>query len=433
MGQELFLILSILAAYLIIILFIGSYSYKRSLSTMEDYHMAGREFNTFLLFTAIFGTNISAVALVGAPGNAYHVGWITWPYFVTSWGWLTPILFYTVGNRAWALGKRLGHMTMSDVIGDRWKSKGLSYLIAAISLFYTIPYVMVGAMGGGQTLDGVTGGAVPYWLGALIFTLMVCFYVALGGMRGTAWTNAFQTIVFLIGGVMIFFVVANALGGPAKITSVIMEKYPELLTREKMPWKVFFSYGFIVSMAVPMFPQVFIRLLTGKSQGSLKKMSLIYPVAAIIIWFIVAYVGMWGHTAFPNLAGPDSQQIIPLFLREYSSVWMMGILSAAIFAAAMSSMDAQLLTVGTIFVKDILYRAKSDSQVIEGREVIVSRILIIVLAAIAYILSLLKPMGIIQIVNWAFAGFAVLMVPMLGALYWRRCTKQAAFVSIILS
>lgn len=424
--------LAILAAYMVVVLLIGTYAYRRTRSTLEDYHMASREFRTFILWCAVFGTNISAVTLIGLPGQAYQVGWIAWPYFVSSWGWLSPLLFYTVSRRAWALGKKLGYMTQADVIAGRWNSRALGYFVSGICLFYTVPYLMTGAIGGGQALSGLTGGAVPYWVGALVVVVVVCLYVAAGGMRGTAWTNVLQTLVFLVGGTAIFLLVAYAFGGPARATQQVAAQYPELLSRANFPWQTFFSYGIIVSFAVPMFPQVFIRLLAGREPRSLKQMSLIYPGPALLIFFVMAYVGMWGHLAVPDLKGPEADKILPLLLARYAPVWATGILGAAIFAALMSTMDAQLLTTGTMLIKDFLLKA-GEKSVVAGREVAASRILVVVLAGVAYILALLKPAAIITIINWSFGGFAALLLPCLAAMYWERCTKGAVWASLIVS
>ena len=61
------------------------------------------------------------------------------------------------------------------------------------------------------------------------------------------------------------------------------------------------------------------------------------------------------------------------------------------------------------------------------------RWLVILLTIVSYVLALFNPVGIIKIVEFAFAGFACILAPMLGALYWKRCTKQAAVLSIVIS
>lgn len=432
MGSDVITILTIMVVYLLIILALGIYSSRFSKSTMEDYHMAGREFNTFILFCAVFGTNISAVALIGGPGKAYHIGWGVWPYFATSWAWLTPILFYVIGSRAWKISNKFQLMTQSDLFLKRFNNRGLGWLTSGVLMFYTVPYIMVGVIGGGKTFAGLTHGAVPYWMGALIVTVVVCLYVTMGGMRGTAWTNVLQTVVFLTGGLIMFVVIAYAMGGPVKATEQVVEKFPHLMDRSKFPMALFFSYGIIVSLSVPMFPQVYIRLLTGNKPAQLRKMSMIYPFAAILIWFAVAYIGMWGHISFPDLQGAASDKILPLLLSKYASVWITGIFGTAIFAALMSSLDAQLLTLGTMLIKDFLgSRAKQVNR--ENNAVMLSRIFIIVFAIIAFISALLKPMSIIKIIEWSFAGYASIIIPVIGTLYWKRCTAAGCIAAIVIS
>jgi SSS family solute:Na+ symporter len=60
-----------------------------------------------------------------------------------------------------------------------------------------VPYIVIAVMGGGTTLAAVSGGRVPFWIGGGVVSLVVMGYVFFGGMRGTAWVNAFQTVLFL--------------------------------------------------------------------------------------------------------------------------------------------------------------------------------------------------------------------------------------------
>ncbi len=431
MKPEVAPVILMMLLYTVFIVGIGWWSTKYSKKSLEDYAMASREFKALVLFGSVFGANISAVTLIGIPGGAYHRGWIMWPYFVSSWAWLTPLLFYALGSRAWVIAQKFGYMTIAEMIGGRWKSQTLAYATSIILIIYTIPYLMTGLIGGAVTLEVLTKGLIPYWLGALIVTVVVLYYLLAGGQRGAAWVNTFQTVVFLIGGMAIFFIVANVLGGPAASTQNVLEKYPELMNRSKMPWQVFFSYGIILSLSVAMFPQVFMRLLTGRNPKSLKQMSLIYPIGGLLIFFAMAYVGMWGKPIFPDLVGPASDTILPKLLSHFASPWVTGLVGAAIFAALMSTMDSQLMAATTMIMKDFIFKRKN--KLAEDKAVTTARILVVLLAAISYFLALGKFAGIIKIVEFAFAGFALLWIPMFGALYWRRCTQQAALIAMIVS
>ena len=85
---------------------------------------------------------------------------------------------------------------------------------AAFALFKTsLPYLLIGVLGGGITLTQITGGQVPEWVGGLVISGVVLAYVTYGGMRGTIWVNVFQTVVLLALGFIAFWVIVDKLGG----------------------------------------------------------------------------------------------------------------------------------------------------------------------------------------------------------------------------
>src|SRR5207237_769502 len=71
----------------------------------------------------------------------------------------------------------------------------------------------IGVMGGGATLSAISGGVVPFWFGGALVALVVMSYVFFGGMRGTAWVNTFQTVLFLCFGAIAFVVIGVGMGG----------------------------------------------------------------------------------------------------------------------------------------------------------------------------------------------------------------------------
>ena len=118
-----------------------------------------------------------------------------------------------IGTRLWALGKRHGFMTPVQMFRDRWECGHIGTVIFAVQAVLLVPYIIIAVMGGGTTLRTVSDGLVPFWLGGAIVSLVVMGYVFLGGMRGTAWVNAFQTVLFLLFGAIAVAVVGAGMGG----------------------------------------------------------------------------------------------------------------------------------------------------------------------------------------------------------------------------
>ena len=113
----------------------------------------------------------------------------------------------------WALGKQHGFITPVQLFRDRWECSHIGTVIFAVQAALLVPYIVIGVMGGGTMLEAVSGGRVPFWLGGALVALVVMSYVFFGGMRGTAWVNTFQTLLFLVFGLIAVAVIGTGMGG----------------------------------------------------------------------------------------------------------------------------------------------------------------------------------------------------------------------------
>ena len=113
-------------------------------------------------------------------------------------------------------------MTPVQMFRDRWECGHIGTVIFVVQAALLVPYIIIGVMGGGTALRAITGGFVPYWLGGAVVALVVMSYVFFGGMRGTAWVNTFQTVLFLSFGAIALVVIGRGMGGfPAAIQSLL--------------------------------------------------------------------------------------------------------------------------------------------------------------------------------------------------------------------
>jgi SSS family solute:Na+ symporter len=144
----------------------------------------------------------------------------------------------------------------------------------------------------------------------------------------------------------------------------------------------------------------------------------------------VLFLGVYGHTVFPDLLGKESDQIIPLLLGKYYPLWIGAVILSAVLAAIMSTLGAQLITISTMFTKDVYVRY-IDKNASQEKQVLVGRFFILVLALTTTAIALKPPAAILSIVSWAFTGYAVLTPTVLAGLYWKRSTAKGAISSII--
>ncbi len=448
----------VVAVYLAMILYVGLFAFRKGTSTGEDFFLASRTLGPWVFLLALFGTNMTAFAILGSSGLAYQRGIGVYGLMASASGFVIPLSLFFIGTRLWALGKRHGYMTQVQYFRERWECSAIGTLIFALTAAMLVPYIIIGVMGGGHTLEALTTVLGPdgkpvlrevirngqtlmetqHWVsyeaGGAVVALVVMTYVFFGGMRGTAWVNALQTSMFLIFGSLAFVLIAKNLGGLDKIMESLAAKPATagLLNRQRIPMEEFLSYTFIPLSSI-MFPHVAIMCLTARKVTSFKKTVIFYPLCIMAVWLPSVLLGVIGAHQFPGLQPGESDEVVLRLLTANTHVWLAGALGAAIMACVMAT-DSQILALGTMFTQDIFAYYGGRERFGERVQVWTGRLFVIAITVIAYVIALqLKDKaGIFELaIRFAFSGFAALAPVMLAALFWRRSTKWGALAAVL--
>jgi solute:Na+ symporter, SSS family len=442
--------------YLAVVVYIGVFAFRRAKGKQEaeDYFLASRSLGPFVFLFSLFGTNMTAFAILGSSGHAFTNGIVTFGLMASSSGLVIPLTIFLIGTRVWALGKKYGFMTPVQMFRDRWECSHIGTVIFVVQAVLLIPYVIIGIMGGGTTLNTISGGLVPFWFGGAIVAMVVMSYVFFGGMRGTAWVNTFQTVLFLCFGAIALIVIGVGMGGFRSAAQAIQASpMASLLTRERISPYYFFSYTFIPLSAIA-FPHILIFCLTARKMAQFKKTVIFYPLCILAIWLPCVFLGVMANrvndvpeirqkqearrvlaTQGRNLepeardklreesAGDD---VIMLLLHRYAPLWLAGLLGAGIMAAVMAS-DSQILALSTMFTEDVFAFYGGKARFGEAVQVQTGRIFIILITLFAYVVALQAPETIFELaIQYAFSGFASLSPLLVAALFWRGSTKWGA-------
>jgi solute:Na+ symporter, SSS family len=447
----------IVFAYLAVVLYIGIFAFRHRAGDekAEDYFLAGRALGPAVFLLSLFGTNMTAFTILGSAGHAFANGVVTFGLMASSSALVIPLTLFFVGTRMWALGQRHGFMTPVQMFRDRWECGHIGTVIFALQAALLVPYIVIGVMGGGTALRAITGGLVPYWLGGAVVALVVMSYVFFGGMRGTAWVNTFQTVLFLSFGAIALVVIGRGMGGFAAAMESLLASpvTAPLLTRERISPLFFFSYTFIPLSTIA-FPHITIFCLTARRMTQFRRTVIFYPLCLLAIWLPCVFLGVAANAmhdvpriqqklaarqalaAAPaaitleeradlrrQAAGDD---VVPVMLERYAPLWLAGILGAGIMAAVMAS-DSQILALSTMFTEDVFAYYGGKARFGEAVQVRTGRIFVVVLTVIAYLVALRAPQGIFELaVQFAFSGYAALSPLLFAAFFWQRSTKWGA-------
>ena len=502
--------LIVIACYLSLLVLLGFLSNRLFRGTSKDYFVASHSIGPFLLLMSVFGTTMTAFALVGSTGKSFERGIGTYGLMASISGLVHAAIFFLIGIKLWAFGKKHGYLTQIQFFRDRFDSDKLGYLLFPILVLLVVPYLLIGIIGAGKTIEPVTAGAfpalftspsatpwlggIPPWLTGLVVCLVVLSYVFMGGSRGAAFANAFQTIVFMVMGLVAFVFIIKALGGventgkiPARISeqstvvqdyrfdkklaSVVANDPPKVIGRvvssegknivdqqphlwreatrvefkkknpqtgELFPFERELGFSFItfvtylfIPLSVGMFPHLFQHWLTAKSAKSFSLTVIAHPLCIMIVWVPCVLVGVWASGVLPPGIPPPAVLSAMLNLLVGDPI-LIGLLTAGVLAAIMSSLDSQFLCLGTIFTNDIVIHRAGKKKYSDKQIISIARIFIVCIVGLTYFLAMLaKDANVFDLAIWCFSGFSALFPLVFAALYWKRATKQGAVASIL--
>ncbi len=425
--------LAIIVGYLLLVLGLGFLSFRSFRGTSKDYMLASHTIGPFLLLMSLFGTTMTAFALVGSTAEAYSLGVGVYGMLASASGIVHSGCFFLIGLKLWQFGRRYGYTTQVQFFRDRLDSEHIGLVLFPILVALVIPYLLIGVISSGLLIESVTDSLVPKQAASAGICLVVLTYVFGGGMRGTAWANAFQTLVFLILGLITFVTIAYAIGGENDLLAnlrIASEQVPEeKLSRVDIPKPLYFSF-LLIPLSVGMFPHVFQHWLTARNASSFKLPIVMHPIFIMILWLPCVLMGVWASSQ-NVLPGIRPNDVLPQLVATFTGPVLGGLLAAGILAAIMSSLDSQFLCLGTIFTKDIILHYGGERRFTDKQTVLMARGFVIAIVALTYFFSLFPPPNIFRLGIWCFSGFVGLFPLAFAAIYWKRLTLTGAYASIL--
>ncbi len=415
--------------YVGVVMVLGLVATRRASRSPEEYFLAGRTLGPLVLFMALFGTNNTSFVLVGIPAKAYSGGIGVFGLHAPIVALGIPLAFWAIGAPARVLAKRHGALTPAELYARHLGSKTVGFLMFAFFTIYTVPYMVQAVKSAALILSSSSGGRFPQWIAGLGVVVIALLYTSLGGMRATAWTNVFQGSVFMVFMIAAFFLMSKSMGGLSAAMEKVREVDPSLLyvgTEGLFSPRAWASWGMVISLTVIVFPHMLVRLMAAKDDRALKQVCRYYPVAMIFLWVPAVMIGVWGAAAFPGLENPDtvfyrmSEGHLPAVLGS------LGFL--AVLAAVMSTLDAQILTLGSMVVRDVLEPLKGRKL---KSEVLTGRMFSVAIATVVYLLAITWDESVFGISRKAFEGYTTLFPAMLLGVRWSGFTAAGAIASML--
>lgn len=391
----------------------------------SEFFLGGRRVRGFVSGMTYAATTYSAFMLIGLVGLTYRTG-------VGALGFEMTYLLFTVlflivfGPRFWLVGKRYDHITPPELLGDRYENKWVAFVAALVSFVMLIPYSSVQLIGAGLLVSGLTGGAVPFMVGVLVMAALSGISAIWAGMRSVSWTDAAQAIVMIVTSVVaIIFVFFRFFGSPGEFFATVTTNQPALL---EFTWSPALFIGLTLPWAFFALtnPQVSQRLFIPDRLRSMRRMIIYFAAFGFVYTIISTLFGFAATEIVPGLENPD--QAMPAILARLP-VGLSLVIFLGIFAAAASTLGSIILTLSSLFTRDVVKLLRPN--VSDRTERLLAQLAMVVLLIICVGFASLQ-LGLIAVLSsMASGGLLVLAPALIGAFFWKRATAPAALVSMI--
>ncbi len=444
MGSSLVWIIVAFALYLLMMVAIGAVYAKKN-NSAEDYFLGGRQLNGFVAALSAQASDMSGWLLMGLPGSVYALG--------TGQSWIAIGLFIgTVCNWLFISGKLRRYtirannsLTLPTYFENRFHDKKrILLLISSITIvIFFLVYTASALAAGGKLFHSVFG--LDYRAALTIGAIVILLYTFMGGFLAVCVTDFIQGNLMLIGLLVVPLVawgivgtgnVANLLessgaaGGAAGFLSLINDgtgRYSAVDIISQLAW----GLGYCGM------PHILVRFMAVKDEKELKKSKGIAIGWVALSLLFAVIIGVIGRAyLYPELLTDGAEEnvfiymIIKLFTQDIKAPIIGGIFLCGILAAIMSTADSQLLVSASSMAEDIfkgvIKKDADDKTVLR-----ISRITVLVIAVLAYIIALDPNSSIMGLVSNAWAGLGSAFGPtVLMSLYWRRTNLQGAVAGI---
>lgn len=416
------------AIYVGVVLVLGFIATRRASKSPTEYFLAGRALGPVVLFMALFGTNNTSFVLVGIPGLSYNLGLGVFGLNAPVVALGIPLTFWAIGAPAWRWARKLDALTPAELYAKRLGSPAVGFLLFFLFTLYTIPYMTQGVKSAALILADSSGGALSMVTAAIGVVLVALVYTSLGGMRATAWTNVFQGLVFMVFMGACFFLMSDSLGGLSAAMAQVDPAKLVVGTGGLFAPKAWASWGLVIALSVIVFPHMLVRLMSARDERALQTVCRYYPIALALLWIPAVLIGVWGSAAFPDLENSD--QIFQKMTAAHLPPALGALGFLAVLSAVMSTLDAQILTLGSMVMRDVLEPLRKK-RLPAGTEVWLGRLFSLGVGATVLVLAITWNESIFGISRKAFEGYLTLFPTLLLGVRWSRFTAGGALASMV--
>jgi len=465
----------VIAAYFGLLLAITAWAVRTNRETADDYFLAGRNIGWLVVGASIFASNIGSEHLVGLAGSGATTGVTYAHYELHAWcllvlGWLLVPIYL-----------RSGVYTMPEFLERRF-SPTARWVLSLISLVaYVLTKMAVGIFAGGVVFSALMPdlafrlGGTPvnaFWIGSVSVVVLTGLYTVIGGMRAVAYTEAIQTLILVVGSLLLTVFGLVALGGWGELRAALEPdmfnlwkpvlpdgvagtwapvKEPGRMAwyfNQAYPWPGMLLCAPIIGLWYWCTDQYIVqRTLAAPTVTEARRGTIFAAYLKLLPVFIFIVPGMIALAlartgkvpalgvlvdSSGNVVPSAAQAAFPLLVQHVMPTGLRGLVVAGLLAALMSSLAGAFNASSTLFTIDFYRKFRPDAS--QARLVWVGRVatMVMVLIALAWIPVIQGARGLYEYLQ----GIQAYLAPPIAAVFFfgvfmKRLTSAGCLAALL--
>ncbi|WP_434572553.1 sodium:solute symporter [Pseudomonas sp. Z3-8] len=397
---------------------LGWYGMRRA-KTRDDYLVAGRNLGPGFYLGTMAATVLGGASTIGTVRLGYVHG--------ISGFWLCGAIGLGIVGLSLFLAKpllKLRIYTVTQVLERRY-NPAARHASAVIMLVYALMIGATSTIAIGTVMQVLFG--LPFWVSILVGGGVVVLYSTIGGMWSLTLTDIVQFLIMTIG--LVFLLMPMSIvdaGGWDAMVAALPARYFDFTA---IGWDTILTYFLIYFFGIFIGQDIWQRVFTARSEGVAKVAGTAAGLYCVLYGLAGALIGMAAKVLLPDLENVNNafasvvQTSLPNGIR--------GLVIAAALAALMSTAAAGLLAASTTVVQDLLPRLRQGRESGDG-DVHENRIATLLLGAMVLAIALVVS-DVISALTLAYNLLVGgMLIPLIGAIYWKRATTAGAITSMSL-
>ncbi len=368
---------TVLALYMLGMLYMGYYFMKKSDNSTDDFFKGGGRIPWWAAGISIFATMLSAITFMAVPAKAYATDWRYFPMVITILVMAFPVVKYYL-----PFFRRLNVTTAYEYLETRF-NYGVRLLASSLFIIFMLARMALTLFLPSLALTTVTG--IDIYLCIILMGVVTLIYCTMGGAEAVVWSDVVQGIILMGGAVfVVVFLIFNIPGGLSTLVEIT-------IAEDKMQM---FDFSFIFTSATfwvillgglannlisySSDQTVIQRYITTTSEKAAGKSIILNGFLSIGVSILFYFIGTGLYAFYKtqpeslNYMMQNTDSIFPHFIMAEIPMGFAGLIIAAIFAATMSTVSSNVNSLSTAFTVDLYRHFAQKSS--DAKELNVARI-----------------------------------------------------------